>query len=111
MTPALPQLAPVAAKQSFSGLLAALAAMGHAAWLVDAARGHILAANVEAEELLERGDLEGLDADDAIADLEDMAYWDGVRCGIVSVLDSDDELHLTSGRTCAVSRRIAPVWL
>jgi len=111
VTPALPLLAPVAAKESFTGILAAMAAMGHAAWIVDAARGFVLAANAEAEELLERSDLEGLDADDAIPDLEDMAYWDGVRCGVVNVLESDAELHLPSGRTCAVSRRIAPVWL
>jgi len=111
MTPDAPLLTQVAARESLSGLLAALAAMGHAAWIVDATHGQILAANLEAEELLERTDLEGLDADDAIADLEDMAYWDGVRCGVVSVLDSDAELHLPSGRTCAVSRRIAPMWL
>jgi hypothetical protein len=86
-----------------------MAALGHAAWLVDAAHGHILAANAEAEELLGRGELEGLDAEDAIPDLEDMAYWDGVRCGVVSVLESDSELHLPDGRTCAVSRRIAPI--
>ena len=66
---------------------------------------------LEAEDLLERSDLDGLDADDAIPDLEDMAYWDGVRCGVVSVLESDAELHLPSGRSVAVSRRIAPVWL
>ncbi len=111
MTSALPLLSQAAAKESLSGLLAGLAALGHAAWIVDAAHGHILAANAEAEELLERKDLEGLDADDAIADLEDMAYWDGVRCGVVGVLESDAELHLPSGRACAVSRRIAPVWL
>ena len=111
MTSNPPLLTQVAAKESMSGMLAALAAMGHAAWIVDAARGYILAANVEAEELLERSDLEGLDAEDAIPDLEDMAYWDGVRCGVVTILDSDAELHLPSGRSCAVSRRIAPVWL
>ena len=111
MTSALPLLTQAAAKESFTGLLAALAALGHAAWIVDAAHGHVLAANVEAEELLERKDLEGLDADDAIPALEDMAYWDGVRCGVVCVLESDAELTLTGGRTCAVSRRIAPVWL
>ena len=111
MTSTLPPLAQAAAKESLSGLLATITALGHAAWIVDAAHGHILGANVEAEELLERQDLEGLDADDAIPDLEDMAYWDGVRCGVVGVLDSDAELHLRGGRTCAVSRRIAPVWL
>ena len=76
MTSTVPPLAQVAAKESFTGLLAAIAALGHAAWIVDAAQGHILAANVDAEELLERKDLEGLDADDAIPDLEDMAYWE-----------------------------------
>jgi diguanylate cyclase (GGDEF)-like protein len=111
MTSPLPLLLPVAAKESFHGVLAALSAMGHAAWIVDAAMGTILAANLDAEELLERRDLEGLDADDAITALEDMAYWDGVRCGVVTVLESDAELHLPSGRSVAVSRRIAPVWL
>ena len=111
MTSTLPLPTQVAAKESFKGLLAAIAALGQAAWIVDAARGHILAANAEAEELLERKDLEGLDADDAIPDLEDMAYWDGVRCGVVCVLESDAELHLPGGRSVAVSRRIAPVWL
>ena len=111
MTSVQPLLSPAAAKEPFAGLLAGLVALGHAAWIVDAAHGRILAANLDAEELLERKDLEGLDADDAIADLEDMAYWDGVRCGAVTILESDAELHLPSGRTCAVSRRIAPVWL
>jgi diguanylate cyclase (GGDEF)-like protein len=111
MTPTLPRLTQAPVTESFSGLLSALTALGHAAWVVDAAHGHVLAANLEAEELLERKDLEGLDADDVIADLEDMAYWDGVRCGIVTVLESDAELHLRSGATRAVSRRIAPLWL
>ena len=110
MTPTLPRLQG-AVTESFAGLLSAIAALGTAAWIVDAAHGHILVANVEAEELLQRKDLEGLDAEDAIADLEDMAYWDGVRCGAVSVLDSDAELNLPDGRTCAVSRRISPLWL
>ena len=73
MTSALPLLTHVSAKESFKGLLSAIAALGQAAWVVDAARGHILAANAEAEELLERRDLEGLDAEDAIPALEDMA--------------------------------------
>jgi diguanylate cyclase (GGDEF)-like protein len=111
MASALPLATPLAAKDSFTGLLAAVAALGHAAWVVDAAHGRILAANAEAEELLERKGLEGLDAEDALPQLEDMAYWDGVRCGVVSVLESDAELHLPSGRRVAVSRRVAPVWL
>ena len=110
MTPTLPRLQGTVT-ESFAGLLAMIAALGHAAWIVDAAHGHILVANVEAEELLQRKDLEGLDAEDAIADLEDMAYWDGVRCGVVTVLDSDAELNLPNGRTCAVSRRVSPLWL
>ena len=110
MTPTLPRLQGTVT-ESFAGLLAMIVALGHAAWIVDAAHGHILVANVEAEELLQRKDLEGLDAEDAIADLEDMAYWDGVRCGVVTVLDSDAELSLPNGRTCAVSRRVSPLWL
>jgi EAL domain-containing protein (putative c-di-GMP-specific phosphodiesterase class I)/GGDEF domain-containing protein len=111
MTPGLPLLTQVIAQESFPGILAALAAMGHAAWVVDAARGYVLAANVEAEDLLGRDDLEGLDADEVIPNLEDLAYWDGVRCGVVSVLESDSDLHLPGGRVCAVTRRIAPMWL
>ena len=110
MTPTLPRLQGTVS-ESFAGLLATIAALGHAAWIVDAAHGHILVANVEAEELMQRKDLEGLDAEDAIADLEDMAYWDGVRCGAVTVLESDAELNLPDGRACAVSRRISPLWL
>jgi EAL domain-containing protein (putative c-di-GMP-specific phosphodiesterase class I)/GGDEF domain-containing protein/PAS domain-containing protein len=111
MSSALPLLAQVAAQESFRGLVATLCALGHPAWVVDAAHGHIVAANAEAEALLERKDLVGLDADDALPQLEDMAYWDGVRCGQSGVLESDTELHLPSGCSVAVSRRIAPVWL
>jgi diguanylate cyclase (GGDEF)-like protein len=111
MTPTLPMLTHVAARESFAGVTSALAAMGDAAWVVDAALGHVLAANLQAEELLGRGDLEGLDADEVIPNLEDVAYWEGMRCGVVSTLDSDTELHLPDGRRCAVARRIAPLWL
>jgi len=111
MTPALPQLTQAVAQESFPGILAALAALGNAAWVVDAARGHVLAANLEAEELLGRADLEGADADELIPNLEDLAYWDGVRCGVVGTLDSDTELFLPGGRTRAVARRVSPMWL
>ena len=111
MTPVPSLLTPVAARESFGGVLSALAAMGHAAWIVDAGRGHVLAANLEAEELIGRGELEGLDAEDVIPNLEDLAYWDGVRCGVVGTLDSDTELHLPDGSTRAVARRVAPLWL
>ncbi len=111
MTPAPQLLTHVAARESFGGILAALAALGHAAWIVDAARGHVLAANLEAEELIARGELEGLDAEDVIPNLEDLAYWDGVRCGVVGTLDSDTELHRPDGTTCAVARRVSPLWL
>jgi EAL domain-containing protein (putative c-di-GMP-specific phosphodiesterase class I)/GGDEF domain-containing protein len=111
MTPTLPLPTQVLATESFTGVVACLAATGSAAWVVDAAHGRVLAANAEAEELLGRGQLEGLDAEDVIANLEDMAYWDGVRCGAVAILESDAELHLPDGRTCAVVRRIAPLWL
>ena len=111
MTPVPSLLTPVAARESFGGVLSALAAMGHAAWIVDAGRGHVLAANLEAEELIGRGELEGLDAEDVIPNLEDLAYWDGVRCGVVGTLDSDTELHLPDGSTRAVARRAAPLWL
>ena len=111
MTPAAPLLTAVAARPAFSGVLALLAAIGEPAWVVDAARCCVLAANLEAEELFGRGELEGLDAEDVIPDLEDIAYWDGVRCGSVGTLETEAELHLPGGRTLAVVRRIAPLWL
>ena len=111
MTPAPSLVTHVAARESFGGLLAALAALGHAAWIVDAARGYVLAANVEAEELLGRGELEGLDAEDVLPNLEDIAYWDGVRCGAVGTLDSDTELHGPDGSVRPVARRVSPLWL
>ncbi len=111
MTRDLPLTAIGAAQDSLAGVLAALAALGDAAWIVDAAHGHVLAANDEAEKLIGKGELEGLDAADVIANLEDIAYWDGVRCGSVGVLDSETLLHLPDGRACAVARRVAPLWL
>ena len=110
MTPTLP-LPRVAVRDSFSGVLAALAALGQPAWLIDAARGHVVASNEHARALLGRGDLLGLDAEDVIPNLEDMAWWDAVRCGAVGVLESDTEIHLPDGRICAVVRRAAPLQL
>jgi diguanylate cyclase (GGDEF)-like protein len=111
MTPAAPLLTSVAARPTFSGAVAMLAAIGHPAWIVDAAQVRVLAANLEAEELLGRADLEGQDAEDVLPGLEDLAYWDGVRCGSVGMLETDTELHLPGGRTLAVVRRVAPLWL
>jgi diguanylate cyclase (GGDEF)-like protein len=111
MTSVRPLLTGAAANPSLDGAIAALTAMGHAAWLVDPRHGTIVAGNAEAGQLLERRDLAGLDAEAAIPSLEDMAYWDGVRNGAVDVLDSETELALSDGRLCAVARRAAPLWL
>lgn len=113
MTAALPAsaLAQVAQHDSFTGILATVAALGQAAWVVDASRGQVLAANLEAEELLGRGELEGMAAEDVIPNLEDVAYWDGVRAGTVNTLETDCELYLPDGGTRAVVRRITPLWL
>ena len=61
----LPNARAAVLHDSIGGVLATLAAMGEAAWIVDAAQGQVLASNPEAEELIGRGDLEGLDAEDA----------------------------------------------
>ncbi len=47
MTSTVPALAHIATQASFNGVLATVAALGSAAWLVDGAQGHVLAANVE----------------------------------------------------------------
>ncbi|MET0383274.1 MAG: EAL domain-containing protein [Burkholderiaceae bacterium] len=111
MSAALPLPARATAHESYGGVLAVLAAMGDAAWIVDAACGQVLAANLQAEDLIGRGELEGLDAEEVIPALEDIAYWDGVRCGVVVTLETDVELPLQGGGTCAAVRRIAPLWL
>jgi len=110
MTPTLPS-ARLAGRDTLAGAVAALAALGHPAWLVDAARCRVVAANAEACELLGRGALEGLDAEELLSGLEDAAWWDGVRCGACGVLESDTEVALPDGRLCAVVRRLAPLRL
>ncbi|HEX7639517.1 MAG TPA: PAS domain-containing protein, partial [Burkholderiaceae bacterium] len=111
MNPALPLPTAVAQEATFSGVLAAMAALGCAAWVVDAARCVVLGANLEAQELVGRGELEGLDADDVLPGLEDLAYWDGARCGTVQSLESDTELLRPDGTLLPIARRIAPLWL
>jgi EAL domain-containing protein (putative c-di-GMP-specific phosphodiesterase class I)/GGDEF domain-containing protein len=112
MTAHSPPLARAAVPASLAGAVSALAAMGDAAWLVDAARCVVLAANARAVELLGGGPLEGLDADDVLANLEDLAWWDAVRGGEpAGVLESDTELLLPDGGSRAVARRIAPLQL
>ncbi|HEY9027245.1 MAG TPA: hypothetical protein VIP05_23330, partial [Burkholderiaceae bacterium] len=105
-----PPPAPIGASESLAGACAALQAMGEAAWLVDAARFVVVAANARAEAML-GGPIEGLDADDVLASLEDMAWWDGARGGVEGVLESDTELACPDGTTRAVARRIAPLRL
>jgi hypothetical protein len=111
MTSVRPLVTEAAANPSLDGAIAALSAMGHAAWLVDPRHGTIVAGNAEAGHLLERRDLAGLDAEAAIPSLEDMAYWDGVRNGAVDVLDSETEIALSDGRLSAASSWSArPRW-
>jgi diguanylate cyclase (GGDEF)-like protein len=111
MSPNLPLRASVAASADFAGVLATLAAIGEAAWVVDAAQGQVVAANARARELLGRDDLEGLDAEALIPNLEDAAYWEGARAGDAAALESDTELHLPGGTRLSVVRRIAPMRL
>ena len=111
MSPGSPLLARTFAHESLADVMCTLAAMGDAAWIVDAARCTVLAANARALALLGGGALEGLDADEVLANLEDMAYWDAVRAGSVELLESDTELLQPNGEVRAVSRRIAPMWL
>lgn len=106
-----PPLARQAAPDVFAGVLSALAAMGEAAWVVGADRCIVLAANARAVDLLGGVALEGLDAEEVLANLEDLAYWADVRSGGSGVLESDTELLLPGGGTRAVARRIAPLRL
>jgi EAL domain-containing protein (putative c-di-GMP-specific phosphodiesterase class I)/GGDEF domain-containing protein/PAS domain-containing protein len=111
MSPASPQLARTAADAPLEGVRTVLAAMADAAWIVDAARCIVLAANALAVELLGGGALEGLDAEDVLASLEDLAFWEGVRGGGAGLLETDTELLQPGGGTRAVARRIAPMRL
>ncbi|WP_284619658.1 putative bifunctional diguanylate cyclase/phosphodiesterase [Aquabacterium humicola] len=83
-------------------------ALGDAAWLVDGASAHVLAANAAAVELLglplER--LLGCNAAHLIATPEDLAFWDEVRAGHDQWLQSDTVLVHASGRLVKVSRRV-----
>jgi diguanylate cyclase (GGDEF)-like protein len=88
---------------------AILGAMADAAWVVDGGLGIVLAANEAAERLLGRGPLTGLDADQALETLEDLAYWDEVRGGLRPVLESESEIVRPDGSVRAVLRRIAPI--
>jgi len=110
MTSGASRIARATAHASLAGAVAAVDALGEAAWLVDAGRCTVVAANARAEALV-GGALEGLDADDVLANLEDMAFWQSVRAGGPTLLESDTELLVPGGPPRAVARRIAPLSL
>jgi EAL domain-containing protein (putative c-di-GMP-specific phosphodiesterase class I)/PAS domain-containing protein len=99
-----------AAAASREALRALLVALGDAAWVVDAAAGRVLLANEAAGRLLGRA-LEGLDADELLDTIEDLAFWESASRGEAQVLESDCTLYPSDGRTCHVTRRIAPLTL
>jgi diguanylate cyclase (GGDEF)-like protein len=108
VTAALPGVAPIVAPHALDAFLAAL---GEAAWVVDAALGHVVAANGAAEALVGHGPLAGLDADGLLDTLEDHAFWDAARCGQARLLESECTLYGADGSARHVARRIAPLRL
>jgi diguanylate cyclase (GGDEF)-like protein len=99
-----------AAAGSRDALHTILGALGDAAWVVDASLGRVLFANGAAERLLGRT-IEGLDADELLDTIEDLAFWEAAGRGEAQVLESDCTLYPPDGRTCHVTRRISPLTL
>lgn len=95
---------------SREALRAFLDALGDAAWVVDARLGRVVFANEAAQRLLGRA-LDGLDADELLDTIEDLAFWEAAGRGEAQVLESDCTLYPPDGRTCHVTRRIAPLTL
>jgi diguanylate cyclase (GGDEF)-like protein len=88
---------------------ALLAALGDPAWVVDGGGGQVVAANAAAEFLLARGPLVGLEAEELLDTIEDLAFWEAASAGRAQVLESDCTLYPADGRICHVARRIAPL--
>jgi diguanylate cyclase (GGDEF)-like protein len=91
-----------------------IAALGDAAWLVDAAHTRVIAANGPAAQLLglSLDELHGLQAEQLIATPEDLAFWDDVRAGRAGEgvwLESHTVLMHASGRLVKVKRRVQGV--
>jgi len=90
---------------------ALIQALGEPAWLVDAAQGIVLSANLPAERMLGRAPLVGLQADSLIPSLEDTQFWLDVRAGRSQSIESDTELVRADGSVRTISRRVAPLLL
>ncbi|OYU72921.1 MAG: hypothetical protein CFE45_38760, partial [Burkholderiales bacterium PBB5] len=95
---------------ALSGWRALIDALGEPAWLVGALDQRVLAVNAEALALLGQAEAAVLGqlADSLIATPEDMAFWDEVRTGNASLLESDTVLVDGAGRLVQVRRRICP---
>jgi len=106
VTPALPRTAWAATPDALEAFIGAL---GDPAWVVDGASGHVVAANAAAEALLARGPLVGLEAEELLDTIEDLAFWEAAHAGRAQVLESDCTLYPADGRICHVARRIAPL--
>jgi len=93
---------------ALSGWRALIDALGEPAWLVGAADQRVLAVNTEALALLGQAEAAVLGqlADSLIATPEDMAFWDEVRAGHTSLLESDTASGLSGPANAQVHRRI-----
>ena len=93
---------------ALAGWRALIDALGEPAWLVEAVDQRVLAVNAEALALLGQTEAAVLGqlADSLIATPEDMAFWDEVRAGHGSLLESDTVLVDGAGRLVQVHRRI-----
>jgi EAL domain-containing protein (putative c-di-GMP-specific phosphodiesterase class I)/GGDEF domain-containing protein/PAS domain-containing protein len=107
--PALPARPGGAATIAPHVLDAILAALGHPAWIVDGHTGLVVAANGLAAFLLARDTLVGLEAEELLDTIEDLAFWEAASNGRTEVLESDCTLYPEDGRICHVARRIAPL--
>jgi len=82
-----------------------------AAWLVDAASLHVVAANGAAQAMFDPlcCGMQGTDAAQWLPSLEDSAYWSDVRAGVLDRLESEVEFQGPRGRTLHLWRRIVPL--
>jgi len=91
--------------------LAMLETLGDPAWIVDASTLSLVGINRPAQTLLGLADaaLRGLDPLGLIGTPEDLAFWDDVKAGHPSRLESESAAMTTDGRVIQVLRRIAPL--
>jgi diguanylate cyclase (GGDEF)-like protein len=93
--------------------LAMLDSLGEPAWIVEAATLAVAGLNPAARRLLGLADVAAheLSAGALIGAPEDLLFWDDVRAGRATRLESETVIVATDGRMLQVMRRIAPLHL